>query len=355
MKPARKATRVQSPAPVSVPAPSQASHAAPVQTATTPAAATRSPAPAPAATPTPTPAASESRPVSNVAVPRSGAYLGLLSYMPGLTTKQSVEHREQQFSRTFDIDSHYYDWTDNLPGSGEAADLARGRIPMITWWGTTYASINDGSQDALIHRAAHSLKAFAKPVYLRWAAEMNGDWFAWGGPENGNDPSGFVAAWRRIHDIFAADGVTNVSWVWAPNADSSPGGVDTSSWNNWRNYYPGDAYVDWVGIDGYNWGTTLCAACWQSFGEIMDPIYRDYGARKPIMVAETASTESGGNKAAWIGAMRTWVKSHPAVKAVVWFDRTYTSTGHDWALDTSAASTTAFGALAGDPYFNVRG
>ncbi len=222
---------------------------------------------------------------------------------------------------------------------------------MITWWWPQhYSDINDGSQDSLIRARAQAVKAFGSPIFLRPAAEMNGDWFDWGGANNDRDTAAFIKAWRRIHDIFDEEGVHNVSWVWAPNSESSPGGWDPSSWNSWRNYYPGDAYVDWVGIDGYNWGLLPGGDGWLSFGAIMQHVYDDYATRKPIMIAETGSTESGGDKAQWISDMGTWVKAHPAIKAVVYFDRAQRS---DWPLDTSPAAAQAFGRLAADPYFSV--
>lgn len=289
-----------------------------------------------------------------VPVPSTGAYIGMLTSMPGLSNSESMARRESQFSRTFAIDSRYFDWGDGFPASSQTWDAAGGRIPMITWWWPQhYSDITDGSQDSYIRARAQAVKAFGSPVFLRPAAEMNGDWFDWGGAENGEDTAGFIRAWRRIHDIFASEGADNVSWVWSPNSESSPGGWASSSWNNWRNYYPGDAYVDWVGIDGYNWGSLPGGDGWLPVGGIMTPVFDDYASRKPIMIAETGSTESGGDKAQWIGGLGTWVKAHPAVKAVVWFDRTYTSTGHDWAIDTSSASTAAFGRLAADPYFRV--
>lgn len=274
--------------------------------------------------------------------------LGAFAGLPGKDNETSVSTLESQIGRNLRINSHYYDWTDPFPTKHETGDEAHGRIPAITWWGLSYAAINDGSQDAVIRSHALALRAFGHPVFLRWAAEMNGNWFAWGGPQNGNDPMAFVQAWRHIHHIFDQVGVTNVAWVWAPNADSKPGGIDSSSWNNWRNYYPGDAYVDWVGIDGYNWGGDY----WQSFGDMFEPVYRDYAARKPIMLAETSSVEDGGSKAEWIGDAASWMKTHNAVKALVWFDTNTSSTGIDWRVDSSAASLAAFQRLANDPYFS---
>lgn len=273
--------------------------------------------------------------------------LGTFSSYAGLTGTQSTQLLESQLGRRLRISNHYYDWADPFPGPAEQDDVASGRMPMITWWGINDAMIIDGSQDALIRARAAAIAALGKPVFLRWGAEMNGDWYPWSGPQNGNDPSQFVYAWRHIHDVFAAMGVTNVSWVWAPNADSHPGGVDRTSWNNWTSYYPGDPYVDWVGIDGYNWGGSQ----WDSLGAIFGPVYNSYVGRKPIMIAETGSVETGGNKNAWIADAEGWIKSHGGVRAFVYFDTDQSSSGLDWRIDTSPSSLSAFKALATDPYF----
>ena len=275
---------------------------------------------------------------------------GAFSSLPGLTQEASLSQRENQLGRPLAIASHYYDWIDKFPGTAESTDVTKGRIPMVSWWGTNLNSINNGSQDSLIRARAADVKAFGSRVFIRWAAEMNGDWFAWSGPQNGNDPAAFVSAWRRVHDIFAAAGVTNVTWVWAPNADSHPGLTDRTSWNNWRNYYPGDLYVDWVGIDGYNWGATG-GNVWQSLGSVMEPIYDDYASRKPIMIAETSSVEGSGGKAAWVDDAASWIKAHPAIGAVVWFDTNRSSTGIDWRIDSSPSALAAFTAMAKDPAF----
>jgi len=274
---------------------------------------------------------------------------GALTLLPGQTAQASVTTRESQLGRKYAVNSHYYDWADTFPGSPETADAAAGRTPMDTWWGIDPRQIVNGSQDALIRTRAKAVAAFGKPMFLRWGAEMNGNWYAWSGTAVGNNPSVFVAAWRHIHDIFATAGVHNVAWVWAPNADSHPGGTSTTSWNCWRNYYPGDAYVDWVGIDGYNWGAT---DSWQSFGQIFGPVYADYVGRKPIMIAETGSIEAGGNKAAWLANATTWIKAHRSIMAFVYFDTNQSSSGLDWRADSSSTALSAYITMARDPYFS---
>jgi hypothetical protein len=284
-------------------------------------------------------------------VPTSGVMLGAFAQTDGLDIAASTAKLEQQIGRPLRIAGHYYNWDDAFPGAPERRDARAGRLSMVTWWGVSLARITSGAEDAVIAARARSVKAFGRPVFLRWGAEMNGDWYAWSGARNGADPSMFVRAWQRIHDIFARAGVRNAIWVWAPNAQSRPGGTDPASWNNWRRYYPGDAYVDWVGIDGYNFGPYT--GSWEPFGEIMGPVYADYAATKPIMIAETGSVEQGGDKAAWIDDARTWVKHHRGIRAFVWFDTNRSSSGIDWRIDSSPASLDAFRRLARDPAFGA--
>ena len=260
-----------------------------------------------------------------------------------------VERFEALIGRPLAVDLHYYDWLDSFPGALEQWDVAHGRIPLITWRGTSLEAINDGRYDSLIRARAVAVKELGSPVFIRWGWEMNGNWYAHSGALNmPKGPAQFVAAWRRLHRIFASAGAENAVWVWCPNANSVP----DVPWNSWARYYPGDAFVDWVGIDGYNWGATRSGARWRSFADIIRPIYNEYAARKPIMIAETASAEAGGDKAAWIRSLHdALVRDFPAVKALLWFE---VSKETDWRAESSPASLAALRALAGSRYFGDR-
>jgi len=266
-----------------------------------------------------------------------GAYLDIA----GKDEAQSLALRRQQLGRDLRILHRYYTWTDPLPQSppdGLAADT----ILLLSWDGASYASINNGSQDALIAKAAEALARYHRPVFLRWAWEMNGNWYVWGGARNGNDPNGFIAAWRRLHNIFAAHGAGNVAWVWGPNAGSVP----QQAWNDTAHYYPGDAYVDWVGVSGYFNNR-------QTPENLFGRIVRGYGDRKPIMIAETGALEKGGTvKADWIDQLAAWIAAHPSVGALVWFDTNNDKdTGKDWRIDTTPAALAAYRRMATDPRF----
>jgi beta-mannanase len=204
---------------------------------------------------------------------------------------------------------------------------------MLSWNGTRYSEITGGSADRRIAAAARKLKALGRPVLLRWGWEMNGDWFDWGGAHNGRNPAGYVTAWRRLHRIFGEQGADNVAWVWSPNWNSGP----DVAWNAFQRYYPGDAYVDWVGVSGYNFYS-------ESPRTLFTPVVDAYGGRKPIIFSETAAIEHGGaSKADWIGKLSAYVKVTPAIGGVVWFDTdTHDGGKQNFRMDSTAASLAAY-------------
>jgi beta-mannanase len=214
---------------------------------------------------------------------------------------------------------------------------------MITWepWDYTrgidqpeyqLANIANGNFDAYIRSWAQGLASYDGTVLLRFAHEMNHQHYPWAIGVNGNTESDYIAAWRHIHDLFVAEGAVNVQWVWSPLI-----------W--WEGapliepMYPGDAYVDWVALDGYNnveWGG------WQSFSQIFGASYQRLTEMtdKPIMIAEVASGEAGGSKAAWITEAFSQIQAQfPEIRAVVWFNE---SKETDWRVNSSNASLRAF-------------
>ena len=264
--------------------------------------------------------------------PAQGALLGIYY---GAGTPAETDAR---IGRTPQIHLVYYAWTDDWT-QGAKADLQAGRIPLVNWEpdGIDFNRIVDGSLDATINARAKGAKALNGRFFLDFAAEMNGD-EAW----SGNNAPLYVSAFKHIHDLFTAAGATNVIWAWCPNVTDTDGTNHTT-----MDYYPGDAYVDWTGVDGYNWG----GGDWQSFQQVFADIYPLLAAKKkPIIIGEMASAEQGGDKAAWIDAMLPTLKAqYPLFKAVVWFD---INKENDWRVNSSAAALTAFSKMAKDPYFN---
>lgn len=286
---------------------------------------------------------------SALLVPAQGALLG------AFVGTGTLAGFETELGRKVAINHNFAGWTDDFTTmlSGLATG---GRIPLVTWeaWensvGAPLPDIISGTYDSMITTRARSAKSFGQKFFLRWGHEMNGNWYPWDGANNGANAAAtttFISAYRHIHDLFVAAGATNALWVFCPNVDSVP----NESWNQWQNYYPGDGYVDWMGFDGYNWGTVQTTSTWQSFPTIAGRIYSSLATKgKPIMIPETASAELGGDKAAWIAGILPSLKAmFPGVKALVWFQMNKET---DWRIDSSAASQAAFVTMANDPYFN---
>jgi hypothetical protein len=207
------------------------------------------------------------------------------------------------------------------------------------------ASIAGGSEDSAITAWAQQAKAYGHPFFLRLDWEMNGGWFPWG-TTSSNTPAQYVAAWRHIHDIFAAQGASNVTWVWCPNLE---GGNTTPL----SQLYPGDAYVDWTCLDGYNMGSSS-----QSFSSLYSQSYNDVlklAPTKPMMVGEVASLEYGaGTKATWISTMLSELPtSFPQIKAMVWFNwrNDHNGTWESNEVESSASSQAAFATGIASPYY----
>jgi endoglucanase len=119
--------------------------------------------------------------------------------------------------------------------------------------------------------------------------------------------------------------------------------------------YPGDAWVDWISIDGYNWGNTQGWSAWQSLADIFVPTHDEIGrlTNRPMMLSEVASTEIGGNKANWItqGFLTDLAKRLPRIRAVVWFNE---NKEQDWRMNSTAASLKAWSKVATSPQYKGR-
>lgn len=246
-------------------------------------------------------------------------------------------------------------YRDGRPQAFPERELARlerrGAVGLVDWssWdaargGSTeqpalrLRTIIAGRHDATIRSWARAARRHRHRILLRFDHEMNGAWFPWSEQRNGNRPGEFRRAWRHVRRIFRAEGARNVRWVWSPNVLHAAG-------TPLRGLYPGDAAVDWVAVDGYNWGTLPGRhSTWRPFVDIFGPTYRALrrlAPSKPVMIAEVASTEHGGSKARWIrAALRAAPVRFPAVRALVWFD--WGVDGLDWPIDSSRASASAF-------------
>jgi cellulose synthase (UDP-forming) len=237
----------------------------------------------------------------------------------------TVNAFEREIDKHASVVMWYADWQHSAPSLAQLKMIEqRGSIPEITWepWDSTkglhtpqprYAlrNIVDGKFDAYIRNWAKALTAYGKPVRLRFAQEMNGNWYPWGAGTNGNTPAEFVQAWRHVHDIFAAAGASNVQWVWSP-VSGAP-----------KQYFPGVQYVNRLGVTCLNGGTAAFNQGWRSFAAICGTSLQQLHALAPglpIDLSEVGSAEAGGSKAAWITGMFAYLAHQPEVKSLIWFN-----------------------------------
>ncbi len=244
-----------------------------------------------------------------------------------------------------------------FPTSAIEAIRRHGAIPVFSWSSQSIPSSKEepdfqlsdviaGTYDSYIREWAEDARDWGHPFFLRFNWEMNGNWFPWAEGVNGNQAGEYVAAWRHVHDIFTSVGASNATWVWCPNID--PGGKFTSL----ASLYPGDEYVDWTGLDGYNWGPKKGG--WTDFDHLYRSTYatiaESVAPGKPLMIGEMGSTENGGSKAAWIGEALTAIPSeYPQVRGVLWFDKF--DDGMDWPIETSSGSAGAFASGIQNPAY----
>jgi hypothetical protein len=256
--------------------------------------------------------------------------------------------------------SYYKPW-DYVPFEADELQAIwdRGAVPMITWEPLSYEGrkfplrqIQRGSFDEYVRESARAAAAWGKPILLRFAHEMNGNWYPWGRGVEGNNSYRLKAVWRRLVGIFRTQGADNVQWVWTPN-------VNTGGDFPFRDLYPGDAWVDWVGFDGFNWALR---GEWNSFTDIVDNSYEEMAqlTSRPMIVAETGSSESGGDKAAWVtSALRREIPKLPRIRAVVWFDDKFADSGAgggqelDARINSSAPSLHAFRSAVASPVYGL--
>jgi hypothetical protein len=232
-----------------------------------------------------------------------------------------------------------------------AATVARehGALPMVSWDPSPgrLEPIAAGEHDPYLRRYAAAAATYREPILLRIGHEMNLKGIPWAGA-----PQAFIEAWQRIRSIFAEEGAVNVRFVWSPH-------VLGRNAEPFDPYYPGDRQVDWLALDGYNWGRRPWRNHWASFDAIFGDSYRaivDLAPGTPLMLAEVGSAELGGDKPAWMreSLLQAIPDRYPLLRAVVWFDRF--PRGHaDWRIDSSPGALAAWRDAVADPRYSLTG
>lgn len=201
----------------------------------------------------------------------------------------------------------------------------------------TLDSILAGKWDAYFHNFAKEARATHQPLYYRFGYEMNGDWMVWG-----EQPAKFTKAWQRAWKIFHEEKATNVRWVFSANVVWDRKTVK----KNIVPYYPGDKYVDIVGLDGYNFGDAYSRSHkWKSYSDVFQPSIdglKKYFPTKPLWITEIGCA-NGPSKAEWIQDFLSHFNVDPDIKVFVWFNEDKQYAGEpNWRFDSDKDSADKF-------------
>jgi hypothetical protein len=289
-------------------------------------------------------------------VPTCGAWWGM--YLPtdpgGANLGPAVAAEERTLGRPLAIIERYHDMSLGsngiFPNAAEAR-LARDHLLFFSWapgnWSThtayPWALVASGALDrSVIVPEADRLRAFGQRVFLTFAAEPDG-----ATPREGA-PAQFVAAWRHVHQVFARAGVRDVVWVWTTTG-YVPHGATIAA------LYPGDAYVDWIGYDPYNFFNCHHSS-WQTFSQTVDPFYQwllgqRFGRDKPLMLAEFGSAAQPGDpgqEGAWFRSIVPVLRGLPRLRALVLWNAS--TPGCDLQLTADPGAASAYRLTGLSPY-----
>jgi hypothetical protein len=290
-------------------------------------------------------AAAPSAPLLPPAVPTKSAYLGaFVAPHVGETVAQAdvrlelaqIGNFDGAIGRPLGLVHVYQPWATPVKVATLAALSSTGATPVIDWTCTSDASIIAGTQDSLITSYAESLKSYGRPVFLRWFWEMNlvalpRD----SGCLGSLGSAGYVKAWQHIWTIFQTVGATNVAFVWCPSILAQSIAAE---------FYPGDAYVDWIGWDGYDRTQSPTMLQTQFL-----PFYDQWVTHgKPMMIGETGATIDQATYLAQLTAVLP--VTFPQVHAILYYD---SKSDSDWTLVNTPGQPgfTQFVTMGQTPYF----
>lgn len=188
--------------------------------------------------------------------------------------------------------------------------------------GNMMYNILNGEYDEFLFLYATTIAEFQHPVLFRPFNEMNGDWCPYSSYNTSKDTIIYREVYKYVYEIFENAGVNNAIWVWNPNESSFPKG----DWNHMLMYYPGDEYVDVIGLTAYNTGTYYAEVgeSWKEFSELYDDVYEQYCKlfSQPFMITEFSCAIEGGDKVAWVKDMFDNIGKYERIKIAVWWNYT---------------------------------
>ncbi|ROO83668.1 glycosyl hydrolase family 26 [Actinocorallia herbida] len=263
-------------------------------------------------------------------------YLGI--YSEGAQKNKpaaQAKYWKKKVGRAPNITKQFQAWYAPYPTAWAKEAQKVGAMPQIEWephGKGLMADIAAGESDDYLIEYANAVKAAKVPISISFAHEMNGWWYDWG--TKGTKPATFVKAWRHVVDVFDKQGATNVKWLWAPNVIFPMPKVGL------KQYYPGDKYVDWIGVIGYYRNKQSQ----KTFSTIFEPTIKKIKtfSKKPILLAETG-VQTGQGRDKKISDLLSKVAKRKDIIGLIWFSMDKRKTeGTDYRLEVNKSSLKTF-------------
>ncbi|MCB0725772.1 MAG: hypothetical protein KDC73_13845 [Ignavibacteriae bacterium] len=215
-------------------------------------------------------------------------------------------------------------------------------------------NIIDGKFDTELRQYAQDAKKFSTPLLIEFGTEMNGDWFPWSGTYN-EGPIVFRDAYRHIIDIFNQEGANNVTWFFHVNDYPAP----SREGNSLKAYYPGDDYIDWIGVSIY--GAQEPGEQYVQFSDVLDDVIAelsDLSPNKPLAILEFGAVDEPGtnNQSEWVRNALNYITSdkYPRIKAIsYWHSKWSNDNGSvsDMRLDASSETLQIYTDIVSSDFF----
>ena len=263
---------------------------------------------------------------------RSGVCLARCHYVGALLTvvgQDPVNNFKKVTGLTPGIVENWQPFGQPFPSSWAGTLLAQGILPLIQLNPrlVTLGDIAAGRYDSYLSQYAAAVRALGAPVGLSFGHEMNGSWNPWG--YRHVPPGVFVAAWRHIHQVFAVAWARQVIWVWTV-CRLTPG--DPRVGPALRPWWPGRAYVNWVGLNIYYFSPQVTFR--REFLPSITAV-RSF-THEPILLTETAVPNQSGQVRQIADLFAGARASH--LLGIIWFNQDVL---HTWQLDKSRPAAVA--------------
>ena len=318
-------------------------------------------------------AAADSTPTSTtkVTAPSRSSLVAPKSPYLGLYTEQApfnwatYDSTAKKIGSNPSVVGYFGGWDENFRSKAVVSAWQRKKLPILTWEARPIGAANDvvdepeyaaskildGDFDSYVTKYAKDIVKTGLPMGIRLNHEMNGNWYPWSEGVNGNQKGDYVKVWRHVHDIFEKQGANKlVIWIWAPNIINNLGS-SSKTYEHTAALYPGDDYVDWVGVSAYL-RPTYRADNDFSFAYTFDATLAQLRkvSDKPIFLAEIGASEIGGHKATWITSLFEALEKpeNADIIGFSWFSLVVTSNvggvraTNDWRIDSKSDTLAAF-------------